>query len=203
MGRPSNTVERRAQIARALIKVMAKAGYEGASVADVAKLAKIVPGLVHYHFKNKLEILLAAIEELTHDYEERLDRHLVPAKGDPESELRAFVDAHLRTGKESDPVALACWIDISGEALREPRVRRAYGRTMISAKERLLGILTRGNEVGVFDCKDPSAAAAAILATIQGYFVLGANARDVIPSGTAVSATLAMCRGLVAPGRKS
>jgi TetR/AcrR family transcriptional regulator, transcriptional repressor of bet genes len=199
MPRPSNTAERRTQIARALLKVMAKSGYEGASVADVAKVAKIAPGLVHYHFKNKLEILLAAIDELAADYEERLDRHLKTADGDPEKELRKFVDAHLHTGSEADPEALACWIDISGESLREPRVKKAFARVMANSAARVGDILERGTALEIFACKEPEVAAAAILATIQGYFVLGANAREVIPSGSAARATMAMCEGLVAP----
>lgn len=39
MARPGNTVERRAQIARALLKVMARRGYDGASIAAVAGYA--------------------------------------------------------------------------------------------------------------------------------------------------------------------
>ena len=123
MARPSNTIERRTQIARALLTVMAREGYERASIADVARVAGVAPGLVHYHFENKLEILVAAAHELGQDYEARLDRALAPAVGDPEAELSAFVDAHLRVGKGADPAALACWIDVSGESLREPRVR--------------------------------------------------------------------------------
>ncbi len=197
MARPSNTSERRTQIARALLKVMAKAGYEGASVADVAKVAKIAPGLVHYHFKNKLEILLAATAELARDYEDRLDRHLKTADADPKKELRAFVDAHLHTGSEADPEALACWINISGESLREPRVKKAFARVLASSAARLCDILKRGTALKLFSCKEPEVAAAAIVATIQGYFVIGATAREVIPRGSAARATMAMCEGLL------
>lgn len=197
MPRPSNTAERRTQIARALLKVMAKTGFDSASVAEVAKVAKIAPGLVHYHFKNKLEILLAALDQLTHDYDERLDRHLRAASGDPEKELRAFVDAHLHLGDEADPEALACWIDISGESLREPRVRKAFTRFMASVAARIVDILKRGTALELFSCEEPEVAAAAIVATIQGYFVLGATAREIIPRGSAARATMAMCEGLI------
>jgi TetR/AcrR family transcriptional regulator, transcriptional repressor of bet genes len=203
MARPSNTAERRTQIARALLKVMARSGYEGASVADVAKVAKIAPGLVHYHFKNKLEILLAATDELAQDYAERLDRHLEAAGGDPERELRAFVDAHLRAGAEADPEALACWIDISGESLREPRVKKAFARVMAGSVSRLRDILERGTAQDLFSCKEPEVAAAAIVATIQGYFVLAANAREIIPPGSAARAAMAMCQGLVGGARST
>lgn len=199
MARPTNTAERRTQIARALLKVMAKRGYEGATVADVAKVAKIAPGLAHYHFKNKLEILLAAIDELAHDYTLRLARHLEAAQGHPERELRAFVDAHLHLGKEADPEALACWITISGEALRVGSVQKAFARVMAESAARLCDILTRGTALELFACAEPDVAAAAIVAAIQGYFVLAATAREIIPRGSAARATMAMVRGLIAP----
>jgi TetR/AcrR family transcriptional repressor of bet genes len=197
MARPSNTAERRVQIARALLHVMAKTGFSGASVADVAKVAKIAPGLVHYHFKNKLEILLVAIDELALDYDARLDRRLAEASGRPQDELRAFIDAHLRLGSDADPAALACWIDISGEALREPRVKKAFAKVIAGAAARLTEILKRGVAIGAFSCDEPEAASAAILATIQGYYAIGATARDVIPRGSAAAALDAMCEGLV------
>jgi TetR/AcrR family transcriptional repressor of bet genes len=200
MARPSNTAERRTEIARALLKVMAKTGFERATVADVAKVAGIAPGLVHYHFKSKLDMLLGAIEELARDYDARLERHLFPAGADPERELAAFVDAHLRAGEDADPDALACWIDIGGESLREVRVKKAFARIVAAATRRLRDILDRGNRAHRFSCKHPDAAAAAIVATIQGYFLLGAAARDVIPPGSAAQSTMAMCRGLLGQG---
>ena len=73
MPRPSNTEERQAQITGALMKVMAKRGYDGASVADIAKAARLTPGLVHYHFKSKQEILLAALRDLVARHDANLE----------------------------------------------------------------------------------------------------------------------------------
>ena len=74
MARPSNTDERRLQIMGALVKVMARRGYDGASVADIARAARLTPGLVHYHFKNKQEILLAALRDLVARRDASLER---------------------------------------------------------------------------------------------------------------------------------
>jgi TetR/AcrR family transcriptional repressor of bet genes len=200
MARPTNTAERRVQIARALLRVMARTGYAGAAVTDVAKLAKVAPGLIHYHFKNKLEILLVAIDELETDYVRRLDAQLAAAGGDPARELQAFVDAHLHLGKDADPEALACWIDVSGESLREPRVKKSFARVLSRSTTRLSDILRRGVASGQFRCMEPAVAAAAIVAVIQGYFVLGATARELVPRGSAARATFAMCEGLVGFG---
>ena len=64
MARQSNTDERRAQIATALVDVMARRGYDGASVADIARAAGLTAGLVHYHFETKHAILIEALDRL-------------------------------------------------------------------------------------------------------------------------------------------
>ncbi|WP_437721071.1 TetR/AcrR family transcriptional regulator [Sorangium sp. So ce861] len=199
MPRPSNTAERRAQIARALLEVMAERGYEGASIGAVAAAAHLAPGLVHYHFESKREILLAAVELLARDHEGRIERRLAAAAGDPEAELRAFIDAHLRVGEGADPRALACWICVSGEALRDADVQKAFAGALESAVKKLAAIVRRGARERVFSCArgDVDAAAAAIVAAIQGYFVLAATARDLIPPGSAAGATWAMASGLL------
>ncbi|XXX73151.1 TetR family transcriptional regulator [Sorangium sp. So ce134] len=199
MPRPSNTAERRTQIARALLEVMAERGYEGASIGAVAAAAHIAPGLVHYHFESKREILLAAVELLARDHEGRIERRLAAAAGDPESELRAFIDAHLRVGEGADPRALACWICVSGEALRDADVQKAFAGALAGAVGKLAAIVRRGARERVFSCArgDVDAAAAAIVAAIQGYFVLAATARDLIPPGSAAGATWAMASGLL------
>lgn len=178
---------------------MAERGYEGASIGAIAAAAHIVPGLVHYHFESKREILLAAVELLAQDYEARIERCLAVAAGDPEAELRAFIDAHLRVGEGADPQALACWICISGEALRDAGVQKAFAGALESAVRRLAAIVRRGARERVFSRArvDADAAAAAIVATIQGYFVLAATARDLIPPGSAAGATWAMASGLL------
>ncbi len=197
MARPSNTVERRAQIAHGLIKVMARRGYDGASIADVAAAAKLTPGLVHYHFKDKREILLAALAELAAAHDARLDRALARAGGDPAKEVDAFLDAHLGLGAEADPQALAVWVLLGGEALRDPKVRAGYEQTLASSQRRLAEAIARGVARKAFRCADPQAAASALIATIHGYFALAATARTLIPRGSAAASARKMAKGLL------
>src|SRR5260221_6015210 len=137
MPRPSNTEERQAQITGALMKVMAKRGYDGASIADIAKAAHLTPGLVHYHFKNKQQILLAALRRLVVRHDVNLEARLAQAGGEPIAEGAAFIDFHLGLGADADPEALACWVLLSGEALREPEVRVEIEEAIWATVERI------------------------------------------------------------------
>jgi TetR/AcrR family transcriptional regulator, transcriptional repressor of bet genes len=197
MPRPSNSAERRLQIARALRQVMAHKGYDGASIADVAAAAGLAPGLVHYHFKSKLDILVAVVDDLFEGHLAALDREIASAGDDAARKLAAFLDMHLATGHSADPDSIACWIAIIGEALREARVREAHERATSALLERLRAIVRDGVSAGVFHASDPRAAAAALLASIEGYMVMAATARSQIPRGTAAASVRAMARGLL------
>lgn len=197
MGRPTNTEQRRQQIVEAMITVMAQRGYEAASIARIAAAAGLTPGLVHYHFKSKQQILLALLDLLVARHGEVLDQNLSAAGARPVDRLEAFIHCHLALGASSDPDALACWVLLCGEALRQPEVGQAYGAAM----ERLAALLRKIIGDGVrgedFVCDHVGAAAGALLATIQGYFVLAATSRELIPRGSAARSTRAMAAGLL------
>jgi len=201
MARPSNTDERRAQITRGLIEVMSKRGYDGASIADIAKAARLTPGLVHYHFENKRGILLAALHELVTRHDANLEARLAPLSGDPIGEVAAFIDVHLALGSDADPEALACWILLSGEALREQTVRAEYEKALQTSTARLARVIQHGVEARVFQCDSVPAAASALVAVIQGYLVLAATARSLIPKGSAAASAKLMATGLLRPTR--
>lgn len=202
MARPSNTAQRRQQIASGLIKVMARQGYDGAAVSDIAKAAKLTPGLVHYHFGSKQEILLAALDSLSAGHLARLDARLAQAGGRPPDEVAAFIDFHLGLGAEANPEALACWVILSGEALRNAKVRSRFEKAVAGLVARLAGAIRRGVDRWEFACDDVDGAAAALVAAIQGYFVLAASARSTIPKGSAARSTTKMAEGLLHPTRK-
>jgi TetR/AcrR family transcriptional repressor of bet genes len=201
MARPSNTDQRRSQIAAAFVRLMSKRGYDGASVADVARAARLTPGLVHYHFESKQEILLEALAGLVARHDAGLDRRLAGAAGDPAAEVAAFIDFHLRLGRDADPEVLACWILLSGEALRQPPVRSAHEQAIRGSARRLEAAIRRGVDAGVFRCEAPAAAAAALVAAVQGYFVLAATAPVLVPRGSAAASVKRMAEGLLQSSR--
>ena len=197
MPRPTNTSQRRSQISSGLIKVMARSGYNGASIAEIARAAELTPGLIHYHFKNKQEILLAALDDLVSRHEEELDEHLARVPDAAPDQVAAFINTHLGLGATADPDALACWVLLSGEALRQPQVQAPYAAAIAGMAQRLEALIKMGTSAGTFECEDPAGAAAAIIAAIQGYFVLAATARDVIPRGSAARSVHQMAQGVL------
>src|SRR5262245_46917683 len=153
MARPTNTEARRSQITGALRRVMARQGYEGASVAGIGPAARLTPGLVHYHFASNLEVLLGLLDGLAATPQVRLAAALEAAGPAPPARLAAFVDFHLSL-QFADADALACWITLSGEALREPRVRRRYREVVAAWCDALTKVVSAGIRSRDFRAKD-------------------------------------------------
>src|ERR1700716_3954510 len=64
---------RRGQIVRAATAVLARQGYAATSLKDVAREAGVAPGLLHYYFESKQELLLEVVSgmerEMTADWQ--------------------------------------------------------------------------------------------------------------------------------------
>jgi TetR/AcrR family transcriptional regulator, transcriptional repressor of bet genes len=197
MPRPSNTEERRRQITSGLMVAMAKHGYDGASIGDIAKAAALAPGLVHYHFKSKQEILIALAEQLVEQDQQGLAAFLARYRGNALQTLDAIIDFYLKLHPNADPAILACWIALSSEAQRNRKVGKVFAGALGDLHERIRQQVALGIDSGEFRDVVPNQIAAAIVATVQGYFVLAGTARDLIPKGSAARSTQAMLRGLL------
>jgi len=185
MPRPSNTQTRRAQIVQALQEVMATKGYE-ASIQTIAKCAGLSPGLIHYHFKTKQEILIELINSISELVQNRYEL-LLEQTETPEERLFAFIDARLAKGEGSSSSAVAAWVVIGAEAVRQPEVKEIYQKAIATQ----ITLLTKLLKAAVKDAllkksaKEVKRFAAMLLATIEGAFQLSTAASDVMPKGYA------------------
>ena len=177
MPRPSNTEQRRRQIVQGLMTAMADKGYEKASIQSIAKAAGLSPGLIHYHFKTKQDILLALTEQLSQQAQQRFQQRL-PANADARATLCAWIDAALALGEGSDPQAVASWVMIGAEAVRLTEVRQLYRRIIDQQQALLCQLLQqlaqqRGETISA---SQASEAATFAIASIEGAYQLATTA---------------------------
>jgi TetR/AcrR family transcriptional regulator, transcriptional repressor of bet genes len=196
MARVSNTDERRAQIAAAMVRVVAREGYERASVHEIAREAGLAQGLVHYHFRRKLDVLLAMQELVVARHLARIVRWTSRAET-PLARVRAFIDCHLARGAEEDHEALACWIALSAEALRDAEVRAGHDRAVRTLVEHLEDAVRDELRARAHDTRRTRAIATAIFASIQGYYALHGASPGLIPRGSAAPAVHALADALL------
>ncbi len=199
MARPSNTLERRQQIAAALLKVMAERGYDGASISAIASAAALAPGLIHYHFKNKQEILLEAIQQLADRFRARFEDFSGNATT-PEARVRAFIDARLAKGKGAETAAVAAWVVIGAEAVRQMEVKMAY-QAALAAQQSLLAELLRDYADAALTEDELQHLTAVLLATMEGIFQLSVSAESLMPQDYAAKTVMEMVASHVAAAR--
>ncbi len=196
MPRPSNTQQRQSQIVTGLMKEMANHGYDQASIGAIAKAAGLTQGVVHYHFKNKQEILLRLVDLLATTLRARYDVR-VSDSCSPLQRLWAYVDAHLALGEDTDLDAVACWVYISAEAVRQPEVGVLFRRLVAEDLSELQTLLKAVLASQKLSTRHSKQMAAAIFAAIQGMLQLASSAPDVIPVGTAAQSVRSMATGLL------
>jgi TetR/AcrR family transcriptional repressor of bet genes len=191
MPRPQNTEQRRGEIVRGLAAVMAEQGYAKATIRDIASAAGLTPGLVHYHFGSKQEILLALIERLAITFRSRLERTAVG----PVERIFAVVDALVGTERGIESDAVACWVVVGAEAVRQPEVRQLYQSLMAEALHELTRVFAEAMQKSGRPAATAADAALAVVAAVEGFFRLAAGAPSCVPRGSAVRSVQAIARG--------
>ncbi|KZX76143.1 hypothetical protein A3715_13530 [Oleiphilus sp. HI0009] len=196
MGRPSNTQQRKQEIVDALLRVMAVHGYEKASIQVIAKEAGLAPGLIHYHFKTKQDILLALINWIATSASDRLEK-LNSMDKDPWHKLEAFINARLATGDTQMPEVVSAWVVIAGESLKQPEIKEIY-QDLIGQQLTLLRQLL----ADVWDGKSSKNKevihlSATVMAAMEGAFQLSATAHDVMPKNYAAESILELIKNRV------
>jgi TetR/AcrR family transcriptional repressor of bet genes len=186
VSRKSNTDQRREEIVSALLAVMAEQGYEKATIQAIAQKAGLAPGLIHYHFKTKGEILIQLVKSLATLSHERY-LQLAETATAPQEKMKAYIDARLAKGSGANPEAVAAWVVIGAEAVRQPEVRQVYQET-ISFELALLETLLSGylREQGK-RTNNVKRLAAGLMAFMEGAFQLASAAQDIMPKGYAAN----------------
>src|SRR5215468_9259384 len=60
----------REQIIQAAYRVLAEQGYDAATIKAIAREAGVAPGLLHYYFASKDELLIAVLKDISDRYTE-------------------------------------------------------------------------------------------------------------------------------------
>lgn len=158
---------RREEILAAAAAAVARRGFAGTRVADVASDLGISSGLVFYHFDTKERLLSEAFGYAAARDLERLDR-AVARRGTAVAKLRAVLRLYQPSGH-----APGWTLDIEAwaEALRTPEIREAsreLDRRWRAAIERVVRDGIRDREFAV---TDPGKAVLKITALLDGLAV--------------------------------
>lgn len=196
---PKSSDIRRQEISQALLRTIARHGYAKSTINKIAAEADLTPGLIHYHFKTKQDILRGLIQTLTRAQKVGLET-IARSDAPPQKKLYQLIHAMLAVGTSAKPEVAAAWVVIAAEAIRQPEIAEDFQDALQTLSALVQEVIDEGVESGAFSIPEtltPQAATAALVASVQGYLTLGVTVQDVIPAGTAAEATWRMACGLL------
>ena len=126
------TDDTRRRIVEAARQTVIQRGYEQTSIKEIAAAAGVAPGLLHYYFRSKEDLLIAAIERACKEAEESFG-HL--------SGLEA-AQAGLQKLKEQNNDVALLFLEMVSVGLHNPRVAAAV-RELINADRAYIEGLAR------------------------------------------------------------
>lgn len=158
---------RRAQIVRATIRCLAHDGYARLTMKNVAREAGVSQGILHYYFRDKRDILAAALETVAADLNRRVAVAQARGSRDPRARLAAVVRACLEVAVERREV-WTVFIEFWGEMPHDRRLREINAAVYARARAALGALVQDGIRARMFRSVRPADAAAVILALVDG-----------------------------------
>ena len=161
---PDQTKER---IVDAAYRTLVKRGYHETSMKDIAAEAGVAPGLAHYYFDTKEDLLVAAIEHGCEPLMRVWDEAglnltgPIPEDADP----MMFARLGFELAKEELRTYGGLTFDMFGVGLHNPKIASAV-RAFIEERRTFVARITQGVIAGMAD--PPSASADAIAGAIWG-----------------------------------
>jgi TetR/AcrR family transcriptional repressor of bet genes len=184
--------QRRQELIRATIAVIARRGCSGTTVARVAERAGVSVGLMNFHFSSKDRLFRETFRYLSREYDQIWRRNLAAAPRDPRSRLLKMIESYF------DPriftrEKLAVWFTFWSDAELRDRFRaaaiRLEHRYLEALEEEIARLLAaRGQQPG-----ESGAIVAGLSAMIDGYWLQALLDSHRFKRGVAVEA----CREFV------
>ncbi|GAO42707.1 TetR family transcriptional regulator [Flavihumibacter petaseus] len=168
MGRTSLKEPRQKEIVKAFYKLSKKEGLENASIAKVAELMGVSPGLIMHYFKTREHLLYALVEFI-------LDKYLIifkvpeQADGNCRNQLVTVID-NLFSNKWNalfdDGVSYSCYALV----FRDKTIKSKYKDVLDQLRNTLEGLIVQCVAEKRITCANPAAIADMIFVLVDGAY---------------------------------
>lgn len=184
----SRDVDTRERLIGSTRELLQERGYVGTSPKAIQERSGAGQGSMYHHFHGKKALALAAIEENAADLRARAEADF-DGPGSPAERITAY----LRREREALRGCPVGRLAQDPEVIADPDLRRPLEETFTWVRTRLAGLLTEAREHGEVDPSlDPEATAAALIAMVQGGYVLARAAGSADAYRQAVDGALGL-----------
>jgi AcrR family transcriptional regulator len=171
--------EREESILAAARHALAERGFEATRIADIARGAGVSTGTVHYYFKTKDDVLLAALRWANETPYRRLETAL-EEEGDPVLQLAMLIDVAVPyPGWLREQYLL--WIELVSRVLRGTELRPDSRKVGVRWRRYFREVIEEGERAGAFQPVAPADEVAERLVGLADGLAFKALAGDVTP----------------------
>jgi AcrR family transcriptional regulator len=163
--------QRREDMLRAALEVIAERGFPDSRIADVAERAGASPALVIYYFRTKDNLFTEAMRYAEDRWYELGTRRMevIDTAAERLEEIVAMIclpeaDAEL-------PDSWALWLDLWARSVRHPEVSRVREEFDAQWRETIAGVVREGQAAGEFGDADAGEFAIGLSALLDGLAI--------------------------------
>ncbi len=186
---------RRDEMLRSALEVIAERGFADTRIADVAERAGTSPALVIYYFQTKDNLLTEAVrlaEDLWYDYGYRRMSAVTGAA----ARLQELITTTFTPPSEVGfPDLGALWVDLWARSLRHAEVARVREEFDSRWRRIIADAVVEGQAAGEFAPVDPGEFATALSALLDGLAVQLALGDPALDPSSAVRITMGFAAG--------
>ena len=165
MNRNDLASERKQQIIKATIECITRYGYSNFSMQDVARVADVSKGIIHYYFLNKEDLMMTVLDNVSLE----IETLLISSESAQDVEVRLsnviWMCANVVQNKrEYYRINMDFWTQID----QKEKVREEVAKHYAKFRGTIAGIIQQGIDEGVFRKGDAHQFASLIMALIDG-----------------------------------
>jgi AcrR family transcriptional regulator len=186
--------QRRAQMLRAALEVIAERGYAETRIADVAERAGTSPALVIYYFKTKDQLLTEAIrfsEDAWYEAGTARCAQIPTAAG----RLEEIIAMSCLSEPDFEPNSWALWLDLWTQSVRHPEVASVRQKFDERWRQLICSLVIEGQEAGEFGPVNPVDFGVLLCALLDGLAVQIALADPVVDAWRAFELSMTFAAG--------
>jgi len=158
---------RRREIIHAAWRVIARSGFEGANLRDIAQEAGFTTGVIGYYFRHKEELLQAALRLTTEESYERLASIKRRLRG--LAAVRAAADNIFPTTRSTE---WAVWLCFWGRSIGNDLLTKEHRLRYEEWRDTLAGFFAEARDLGeILPDSDPQEEADRLVALLYGIAV--------------------------------
>ena len=163
--RPKRCGDNRTRLVAAGYRVLAEQGYEATTVKEIARVAGVSPGLFHYYFASKDELLLAVLREAADRYTALMARLRATV---PAERLASAALQRRRERAEQEPEWFRLRYELFALGLRKPAFLPAVAELLAAGRRGIAQTISTMSAAGDHASDRPDALAAVALACVDG-----------------------------------